>query len=80
MAGRAKIVVRVAQWFHLHTGEGRSLVTEVRDKIMTPKGEFTIEDKEVRTLSADGRTMIVEVSRTTPRGTLTRKIVVDKRD
>ena len=59
--------------------EGASLVTEVRETIFTPKGEVTVTGKEVRSLSPDGRSMIVEVTRMTPRGAVTRKLVIDKK-
>ena len=57
-----------------------SLITEMRETFATPKGETTVEGKEVRTLSQDGQTMTVEVTRMTPRGAITRKLVVEKKN
>ena len=60
--------------------EGVSLITEMRETFSTPRGEITVEDKEVRTLSQDGQTMTVEGTRMTPRGAITRKLVVEKKN
>ncbi|MEZ4587284.1 MAG: hypothetical protein R2909_12875 [Gemmatimonadales bacterium] len=43
-----------------------------------PNGTMKIDSKEVRTLSADGKTMTVVITTTTPRGEMTRKLVYDK--
>ncbi len=48
--------------------DGAALVTEGTQSVSTPRGDFSLEFTEWRTLSADGRTMTVETSRSTPRG------------
>lgn len=58
--------------------DGQTLVTEGENTITTPNGEMTVKTKEVRSLSADGKTMTVVATSTTPRGERTRTTVYDK--
>ena len=48
--------------------DGATLVTEGSFEISTPRGDFTIETHERRTLADDGQTMTVESTGRTPRG------------
>lgn len=48
--------------------DGAALVTEGTQSVSTPRGDFSLEFTEWRTLSADGATMTVETVRSTPRG------------
>jgi hypothetical protein len=57
--------------------DGDKLVTESSQTMNTPNGEMSIQSKEVRSMAADG-TMLVEMTRTTPRGTQTSKLVFRK--
>jgi hypothetical protein len=57
--------------------DGNKLVTESTQTFNGPNGEMTMKSKEVRSLDADG-TMHVEVTRETPRGTNTSKLVFKK--
>ena len=55
--------------------DGGALVTEGTQSVSTPRGDFTLEFTERRTLSADGRTMTVAATRTTPRGDIDTTLV-----
>ncbi|MGE0552966.1 MAG: hypothetical protein AB7R55_06020 [Gemmatimonadales bacterium] len=55
-----------------------SLLIEGSMTFEGPNGTMKIDSKEVRTLSADGKTMTVVITTTTPRGEMTRKLVYDK--
>ena len=55
--------------------DGAALVTDGTQSVSTPRGDFTLEFTERRTLSADGRTMTVAASRTTPRGDIDTTLV-----
>lgn len=55
--------------------DGAALVTEGTQSVSTPRGDFTLEFTERRTLSADGRTMTVSATRTTPRGDIDTTLV-----
>ena len=55
-----------------------TLVTKGKNTFTTPMGEMTIETNEVRSLSADSKTMTVVLTTVSPRGTMTRKVVYDK--
>ncbi len=57
--------------------DGDKLVTEGTQTFNGPNGEMTMKSKEVRSLQPDG-TMLVEVTRETPRGTNTSKLVFKK--
>jgi hypothetical protein len=57
--------------------DGDKLVTEGSQSMNTPGGDMTIQTKEIRSMAADG-TMVVETTRTTPRGTTTSKLVFTK--
>ena len=48
--------------------EGATLVTTGSQTLSTPRGEFTLETEDRRTLSDAGQTMTVASTRTTPRG------------
>ena len=58
--------------------EGTLILTEGSQQVSTPRGEFSIDLVERRSLSADGRTMTVESTRTTPRGDLAMTLVYTK--
>lgn len=60
------------------TWDGNTLVTAGTTNVTTPQGAMSIQMREVRTLSADGKTMTVETTRTTPRGENTTKLVYTK--
>ena len=60
--------------------EGGALVTEGSQTLSTPRGEFTLEMQERRTLSDNGQTMTVVSTRTTPRGDITAALVYRKSD
>lgn len=55
--------------------EGMALVTRGRATVTTPNGEMQITTRESRTLSADGKTMTVETTRTTQMGENTSRLV-----
>lgn len=55
--------------------DGAALVTEGTQAVSTPRGDFSLEFTERRTLSADGGTMTVETTRSTPRGDLDTTLV-----
>ena len=55
--------------------DGAALVTEGAQSVSTPRGAFTLEFSERRTLSADGGTMTVETTRSTPRGDIDTTLV-----
>lgn len=55
-----------------------TLVTKGKNSFTTPMGDMTVESSEVRALSEDGKRMTVTMNVTTPRGTMTRKLVYDK--
>jgi hypothetical protein len=59
--------------------DGEALVTEGKQTMETPEGSVTMDFKEVRRLADDGKTMVVETTRTSPRGTTTRKTVYTKK-
>jgi hypothetical protein len=58
--------------------DGASLVIESVSNISGPNGDMQITSKEVRTLSADGKTMTVVLTRMTANGETTRKTVYEK--
>ena len=55
--------------------DGAALVTEGTQSVSTPRGDFSLEFTEWRTLSADGATMTVESVRSTPRGDMEATLV-----
>ena len=55
--------------------DGAALVTEGTQSVSTPRGDFSLEFTEWRTLSADGGTMTVESVRSTPRGDMEATLV-----
>ena len=57
--------------------DGSKLVTETTQTMTGPNGEMTMKSKEIRSLESDG-TMRVDVTRETPRGTSTSKLVFKK--
>ena len=57
--------------------DGDKLVTDTTQTMTGPNGEMTMKSKDVRSLDPDG-TMHVEVTRETPRGTSTSKLVFKK--
>ncbi|HEU5219745.1 MAG TPA: hypothetical protein VFU23_13890 [Gemmatimonadales bacterium] len=60
------------------TWDGASLVINSESSFTGPNGAMTVTSKEVRTLSADGKTMTVVRTSQTPNGEMTRKTVYDK--
>ena len=60
--------------------EGAALVTEGSLSMTTPRGDFTIEQVEHRSLSSDGRSMTVQSSRRTPRGEVETTLVYRRND
>lgn len=57
---------------------GNTLVTEGKATMSGPNGDMEISSREVRSLSADGKTMTVETTTITARGENTRKMVYTK--
>jgi hypothetical protein len=55
------------------------LVTEGKRKVSFQGNEFEIATREVRSLSADGKTMTVETTSTTPQGDRTSKQIYNKK-
>lgn len=58
--------------------DGATLVSEGSQELSFGGGGITIEVREVRSLSQDGQTLTVEVTRTTPRGPNTNTLVYTK--
>jgi hypothetical protein len=58
--------------------DGSSLVISSESSFNGPNGAMTVTSKEVRSLSADGKTMTVVRTSQTPNGEMTRKTVFDK--
>jgi hypothetical protein len=58
--------------------EGSTLVTESTQSMSTPRGDMTIQTKEVRSLDATGQVMTVQTTTQSPRGETTRKTVFKK--
>ena len=55
--------------------DGAALATEGTQSVSTPRGDFSLEFTERRTLSADGQTLTVEATRSTPRGDIDTTLV-----
>ena len=55
-----------------------SLVTRIRQSVMTPRGRTMVEFTETRRLGPNGQTLLLEVSVRGPRGSRTRKFVFDR--
>lgn len=58
--------------------DGARLITKSAQSMSSPNGEMTIQSEEVRTLSADGKAMTIETTRSTPRGEMKSKAVFNK--
>ena len=58
--------------------DGSSLLIASESSFNGPNGAMTLTSKEVRSLSADGKTMTVVRTSQTPNGEMTRKTVFDK--
>jgi hypothetical protein len=58
--------------------DGATLVIESVSNMTGPNGDMQITSKEVRSLSADGKTMTVVTTSSTPMGERTQKRVFDK--
>ncbi len=72
-AGRGGNMTITSHW------DGATLVSEGNQELsFGGRGGITIEVREVRSLSADGQTLTVEVTRTTPRGANTNTLVYTK--
>lgn len=59
--------------------DGSTIVNEGSQSISTPRGDMTIETKEVYSVSADGKVLTIETTSKTPRGEQTRKQVFTKK-
>ena len=57
------------------TWDGATLVTDGSQAVSTPRGEMTFETHETIALSDDGQTLVIERTRTTPRGENTSTLV-----
>jgi len=55
-----------------------TIVTKGKNSFKTPMGAVAIETTEVRSLSEDGRTMTVDMTVVSPRGTVKRRMVYEK--
>ena len=55
-----------------------SLVTRIRQSVLTPRGRTTVEFIETRRLGPGGNTLLLDVSVRGPRGSRTRKFVFDR--
>ncbi len=71
-AGRGGNMTITSMW------DGAMLVSEGSREVSFGGGGMTIETKEVRSLSADGQTLTVAVTRTTPQGANTNTLVYAK--
>ena len=71
-AGRGGSMTITSHW------DGATLVSEGSQELSFGDRGITIEVREVRSLSADGQTLTVEVTRTTPRGANTNTLVYTK--
>lgn len=60
--------------------EGVALVTESERSMTTPRGEMKIKTREVRSLDEEGKTMTVKITNDTPRGAITRTVILVKED
>ncbi len=58
--------------------DGAALVTEGSQQLSTPRGDFSFDLIERRSLSDDGQTMTVESTRTMPFGDVTVTLVYTK--
>ena len=58
--------------------EGVALVTDLTRSMETPRGNFDMKSREVRSLSEDGRTMTVRMEFDTPRGKQAMTVTYDK--
>jgi hypothetical protein len=58
--------------------DGATLVLEHVRNMSGPNGDMQVTSKEVRSLSADGKTMTVVTTTQGPNGEMTRKMVYDK--
>jgi hypothetical protein len=59
--------------------DGEKLLTEGQQTMNGPDGPTTVDFKEVRRLDNDGKNMVVETTRTSARGTQTRKTVFTRK-
>ena len=55
-----------------------TIITDGENTFTTPMGEMTIKTHEIRSLSEDGKIMIIVSTVTSPRGEMTRKTAYDK--
>jgi len=67
--GRGGVLTVTATW------DGGTLVISGSQELETPRGNFSISLNELRTLSADGQTLVIESTRGTPRGERTTTLV-----
>jgi len=58
--------------------EGVALVTDLTRSMNTPRGNFDMKSREVRSLSDDGRAMTVRMELDTPRGKQAMTVTYDK--
>jgi hypothetical protein len=59
--------------------EGRELVVEQSQERQTPRGNMTIEQQQIWSLSEDGNTLIQRVKVKTPRGDFDMNLVFDRK-
>lgn len=60
--------------------EGVAIVTESRETVSTPRGEMTLKLKEIRSPSADGKTLTVRATTETPGGDRTRTLTFRRQE
>ena len=58
--------------------EGVALVTDVTRSMDTPRGNFDVKSREVRSLSEDGQTQTVRMEFDTPRGKQAMTVTYEK--
>lgn len=66
---------RGGEWTTRSEWDGATLITEGTMEMSTPRGDFSLEFIERRTLSDDAQRMTVESTRTIPRGEMTTRLV-----
>ena len=57
--------------------EGAALVTDITRSMETPRGNFDMKSREIRSLSEDGKTMTVRTTVDTPRGKQTMTVTYE---
>jgi len=70
-SGRGELISK-SRW------EGEQLIIEGTQKVTSPRGDMEVNLREVYSLSADGKTLTILSTRTTPQGERTTKQVYNK--